>query len=204
MSRVETKIILDPPRLVLVTGVGGVGKTSLIEGFHTQDGRIYPGLIHRIDADKVDKDGLANLLTEVRDHSYVERFRGQSYEAVYQETERIIAGGRTALVNASFRLEIVNPGWESRYEALAQKHGAILKIIRLVTAPEILYNRLVARGARTDFHKLTDLQTWQAYLREEPIEVEMPLGSLIVTNNGDDGTFPVLVEQALTYMLLSN
>lgn len=200
MSRVETKLTFDPPRLVLITGSGGVGKTSLIEGLHVPNGQFYPGLIHRIDADIVDKDGLADLLTEVRDHSYVERFRGQSYEAVCQETERIIARGRTALVNASFRLEISSPGWQSRYEELAQEHGAILKIIRLVTTPEILYNRLMARGARTDFHKLTDPQTWQAYLLEEPIEAEMPLGSLILRNDEDDGNFPNLVQRAVTFL----
>lgn len=200
MSLVETKLTLDPPRLVLITGTGGVGKNSLTEGLHAPNGQFYPGLIHRIDADIVDKDTEANRFTGVRDHSYVERFRGQSYEAVYQETERIIAGGRTALVNASFRLEISSPGWQSRYEKLAEKHGAILKIIRLVTAPEILYNRLMARGARTDFHKLTNPQTWRAYLLEEPIEVEMPPGSLILTNNGDDGNFPGLVATALTFL----
>lgn len=200
MSRVETKLTFVPPRLVLITGSGGVGKTSLIEGLHIPNGRFYPGLIHRIVADIVDKDRVANLLTEVRDHSYVERFREQSYEAVYQETEKIIAGGRTALVNASFRLEIGRPGWQNRYEESAQRHGAILKIIRLVTAPETLYKRLMERGASTDTHKLTDPQTWQAYLLEEPIEVEMPPGSLILTNNGDISDFPPLVTKALTFL----
>lgn len=205
MSRVETKLTPDPSRLVLITGTGGVGKTSLIAGLRAlDDQKIYPGLTHFIEADMVDKDVVANRLTPVRDQSYVEGFRAQAYEQVFLETARGIAGGRTVLVNASFRLEIREPGWHEKYTELAQRHGAILKIIRLVTAPEILYNRLMARRASTDAHKITSLPTWQAYLLEEPIEAEMPPGSLIIRNDGKDGNFPALVEKTLTYMLSSN
>ncbi|OGE39279.1 hypothetical protein A3B42_04905 [Candidatus Daviesbacteria bacterium RIFCSPLOWO2_01_FULL_38_10] len=200
MTTVETRETLKPLRLVLVTGSGGVGKTSLIEGFHTDGRKIYPGLTDFIIAGKVDKDLIANGFTEVRDPSYVKRYRTQSYGQVFQQTEEIIAGGRTALVNASFRLEIGKLGWERRYDELAKKHEAILKIIRLVTAPETLYRRLVARDAITDHHKLVDLETWKAWLQEEPIEMEMPPGSLILTNNGNIGDFPNLVQQAMAFL----
>lgn len=204
MSRVEAKITLAPPRLVLVTGVGGGGKSSLIEGLYTPDGQFYPGLIHRIYADIVDKDKIANRFTEVRDDSYVTDFRPQSYEQVFQETARGIASGRTVLVNAAFGLEIGRLGWQRSYEELAERHGALLKIIRVVTSPETLYKRIMARGAITDAHKIIDQQAWQAYLLKEPIEAEMPPDSLILRNDEDNGNFPTLVEQALTYVLSSS
>lgn len=105
--------------------------------------------------------------------------------------------GKTVIVDASFRLELKQPGWETAYRELAQRTGALLKIVRLIIPEDILKQRLAERGSPYDGHKLISEEAWKAWFEEDPIEVEMPEGSLIIESSGD---FPTIFEQVLAFI----
>lgn len=174
---------LNPPRIILITGVGGIGKTTLISG--TSD---FDGLAARLGNTKVvSKDALGDRFTKSRGSDYMKTYRPSVYEEVYQLTRKYAFQGQNVIVDASHRSQIQKPGWEKVYADIAKETGTILKIIRLIAPVEVLWERIQRRAssydADKDTHSPETLAKW--YAQHEPIEVPMPQGSLIVDARGD-------------------
>ncbi len=168
------KLKLTPPRLILITGVGGTGKTN-----------VSKKLLKMVDASYVGKDDIADRYTQLRGEKYKNGVRNKVYELVYEEAKGYLNLGKTTIVDASFHLELKSPGWEKRYYNLATINGALFYIVRLIVSPNVLIQRIKDRNSSYDSHKMKDQETWRKSLDEEPIHVNMPNGTLIVNNDGD-------------------
>ncbi|MBI4036996.1 ATP-binding protein [Candidatus Daviesbacteria bacterium] len=190
MTEQNGLIDLIPARLILVTGVGGVGKSTLVNG-----------LVQSFNAAIVDKDAVADVFTTSRNGDYEQQSRQMVYKIIFDKTEQGLRCYRTVIVNASFKSEISTLGWEMSYRQLAAQYGAKLKIIRLTTNPSVLRQRLIDRNCPYDKHKSlgSDEEFAAWHQTHEPIEVEMPKGSLVVDNS--DGNFVGTLHQALSYIL---
>lgn len=193
------QLILSPKRLVVITGVGGVGKSHLIDGLEDDNGVRCRGLVELLEAHVVRKDEIGDLFTTSRGLDYEQAHKKTVYELVLEETRIGLANGKTTIVDASFKSQIQSPDWSCPYEQLAREYDALLKIIRLIALPEVLWLRIKKRQSVYDEPKdartVETLAKW--YADNEPIEVLMPEGSCVIANNGD---FPYVVEQALAFI----
>lgn len=162
-----------PARVVLITGVGGVGKSGIIRE-----------ILKVVDAESVNKDEVGDQLTQFRGSDYVRNFRSLVYQQVFDATASSIKLGRSVFVDASFRFELLHKDWEAPYRELAESNGGRLQIVRIWVDPITLRKRVEHRRSSYDIHKLSSDEAWQQYLQVEPIFAPMPARTLYVENNG--------------------
>lgn len=176
-ERSFNKIQLIPPLLVLITGVAGSGKTSLIKN-----------LADQIDCICIDKDEIRkqiDLDNNVLDKKYISNHQSPVYEKLYQEILQSMISGKTILVDAAHRFEINKKGWERKYRLLANQYGYQLKIIRLIVSESELLKRTKERGNPRDLERLNP-KSWQDFLSNEPIHVKtLPQDCSLVIINDD-------------------
>lgn len=72
------RLVLVPPRLILITGTGGVGKTTLAQGLFVDGAKVHDGLLDVVAGIFVSKDGVADEITQSCGSGYVAVGRSQA------------------------------------------------------------------------------------------------------------------------------
>lgn len=172
------QLVLEPHQLILVTGVGGSGKTVLCQELCQR----IPGLNY------VSKDQIADQFTDKRGEDYQKTVRDKVYALLHAAIkEKLALQTGSVLVDASCWKEIqAGPQWVNPYRVLAEQYGMRLRIIRVVLSEEDLRRNITQKRRSTyDDHKLKNPESWRNWLQKEPIHVDMPEGTLIVNNDGE-------------------
>lgn len=175
------RLILKDRQLILVTGVGGGGKTSVCKALQEMFAVSF-----------VSKDEIAEQFTDERGEEYQRKYRNQVYVLVRRQIKHLLATRKknSVLVDASFWKEIKEQGaaWIEPYRLLAEQYGVRLRVIRVVLSEQHLKRNIAAKNRSYDRHKVKSPQAWRRWRREEPIYARqmafMPPGSLIVRNDG--------------------
>ncbi len=179
-----------PEQLVLLTGVGGTGKTKVVEKLierYTNSGRYIKN---------VTKDGIADEKTTDRGVGYKAKHRDSVYRKLFYLTAQTLRGTNgTVVVDASFSDHLKSPDWENPYRSLALAENREFRAVRLVLPVDILRKRIEERKSPYDRHKLESPEAWERWLKEEPIygderdvpgaeKIYIPEGTLILDNTG--------------------
>ncbi len=170
----KEKLVLAPPKLIIITGIGGSGKTLLSRE-----------LAERIETGYLSKDEIGDRYTAGRGPDYVRTFRDKVYEILFVEAEKVLArdNAESLIIDASFRKQLKVPGWESPYRELASSYKKEFRLVRLTVSEDVLKQRLIERKSSYDDHKLATEGSWREWLVDEPIDEKMPEGTLVVNND---------------------
>ena len=162
----------EPHSLILVTGIPGSGKRTLIER-----------LVQHIHVTYIDSDKIKDIRTTLREGEFYEKIvRQETYMEIDSRVMNDLKAGNSVLVRATYSTEVKNPNWIDRYVTMTQDTGSQLKLIRCVAPEYIIRQRLEKRDYERDKSKLKD---WKGFLEREPIHVPMPDGSIeLDTSNG--------------------
>ena len=164
-KRPKAATLLSPPRLILVMGVAGSGKSELARGILKQISAVY-----------LDNNFLADAFSpgSRSDESYL-AIRENLYVALYRITRENLRIGNSVLLDAPHIRQAQNPEWCRRIQDLATEAGAWLRAIRCYCREELLRKRLEARGEERDRSKL---ENWHAFLAEQPPRTPIPFPHL--------------------------
>jgi len=177
------------PRLIVVNGVPGSGKTTLSTGLSSGD---LSGILNKIQAVYLNKDLINNAFTLSRaDDKMYQSVRSNTYVVMDNLALANLKLGNSVLLEGTFRGQ---SDFIERYQELAKKGGAVLKIVRTVLPEKVLRERIAQRNYRRDFHKLNK---WKDFLEKEPIRISLPSGSCEVDMNLD---FVKNVERVVQYI----
>ncbi|MCL5020039.1 MAG: ATP-binding protein [Patescibacteria group bacterium] len=203
LDPLKEHIALSKPVLVLVTGAGGTGKSSLIHGLFVDGVKVAPGLADLLpNVYIVDKDVIGDEFTPSRGPDYQKTAKDPTYKRVLEETRKGISKGLNIFVDASHRSQVGEQGWEAPYRELTEQYGAEFIIIRLVAPVAVIRDRYIRRKSIKDKHKkygtVEELDNW--FAENEPIHMPMPKGTLIIDSSQD---FNEIVRQALEFIIIS-
>ena len=177
--------LLSPPRLILIMGVAGSGKSELARGILKQISAVY-----------LDNNFLADAFWpgSRNDESYL-AIRENLYAALYRITRENLRIGNSVLLDAPHIRQAQNPEWCRWIQDLAAEAGAWLRAIRCYCREEVLRQRLEARGEERDRWKL---ENWHAFLAEQPPRTPIPFPHLDLDT---EQPLKTIVEQAISYIL---
>lgn len=155
-------------KLILVTGVPCSGKTSLIKELRKTFDFTF------IEVDDI-KDGIFGKKPRI----------GNTYKALKLKvkaiTENIIntnlSIGNNVVVENTFWDEVQNPNWYKRF-----KYKNIY-IIRCIASKEQIFKRLKLRNLKRDINKIKNIESFNNWLIDEPIDVDMSIGIKVKTEN---------------------
>lgn len=180
----RTELRLRQPRVVMVGGYPGSGKTEL--------GRI---LARETGWPMLDKDTLTRPVVEValevlgqsphdrESEVYLSRIRPREYEALQDATNENVQCGNSVIVTAPFIREFNDPAWMARTQATYEGNGVNLTIVWVYCDPDTMLTYVRRRGAARDAVKLAD---WPSYLNGINIDFR-PVGAHVVIDNCASG-----------------
>ena len=151
----------DPPRLVVVCGLPGAGKTTVAEA-------------------AADRLGATLLRTDVvrkelfGDPQYSARESRSTYEEVFDRAGETLAAGESTVLDGTFRLATRR----ERARAVAADHGAAFTLMRVTCEESVAKARI---RAREDDESDADVAVYDL-LREEFEPTDDPV---VVDNSGD-------------------
>ncbi len=158
-------MLLLPPRLILVMGVAGSGKSKLARAILEEIWAVY-----------LDNNFLADVFSpESRTDEQYLAIRENLYGALYRITTENLRIGNSVLLDAPHIRQVQDPAWCSWIHELAKDSGAWVRAIRCYCRTEILRGRLEARGEKRDQWKL---ENWQMFLTQQPPRVTIPFPHL--------------------------
>jgi predicted kinase len=153
--------VQQPPRVVVVTGAPGAGKSATGEA-----------LARALGAAPLDQDTLTNPLVDVvaaalgvvdyADPRLAEAVRTARYECLLRVAEDCLRSGLPVVLVAPFTAERRDPAaWEALADRLRAAGGSpVLAWLRI--GPDELARRVLGRGAARDAAKLADVRSWIA------------------------------------------
>ncbi|KRT70391.1 MAG: hypothetical protein XU15_C0005G0122 [candidate division NC10 bacterium CSP1-5] len=164
-KRPKAATLLSPPRLILVMGVAGSGKSALARAILEQIPAVY-----------LDNNFLADAFSpgSRTDESYL-ALRDNLYAALYRISGENLRIGNSVLLDAPHIRQAQDPEWCRLIQDLAAEAGAWLRAIRCYCREELLRQRLEARGEERDRWKL---ENWHAFLTEQPPRTPIPFPHL--------------------------
>ena len=164
-KRPKAATLLSPPRLILVMGVAGSGKSALARAILEQIPAVY-----------LDNNFLADAFSpgSRTDESYL-ALRDNLYAALYRISGENLRIGNSVLLDAPHIRQAQDPEWCRLIQDLAAEAGAWLRAIRCYCREELLRQRLEARGEERDQWKL---ENWHAFLTEQPPRTPIPFPHL--------------------------
>ena len=171
------KLYLPQQTLLIVNGVPGSGKDSLLRGVYLDSVKICDGLLELCNLPCIDVDKIKSRFTDFRRGEEYERFRKLSYDIADKIAREYLHFGNDVVINSTFSTEVQNPAWVSRYKSMTEETQSRLKIVRCVAPEDVIRRRIEQRDYARDKWKL---ENWQQHREEEPIEVSMPTGSLVI------------------------
>ena len=192
------KIIYNPARLIIITGVPGCGKSTLSTGLFNKSGRkLNKGLLDLIQATYIDKDAINDAFsTEIRSGQLYDNLRIGVYKIMDNLAYKNLTVDNTVIIDATYQSEIQNPEWTKRYRNMVKKLETKLKLIRCIAPENIVKQRLIARNLERDKHKLSPTG-WKEFLQKEPIKIPWPDDGLVVDTSKD---FDKNIEIVLDYL----
>jgi len=164
-KRPKAATLLSPPRLILVMGVAGSGKSALARAILEQIPAVY-----------LDNNFLADAFSpgSRTDESYL-ALRDNLYAALYRISGENLRIGNSVLLDAPHIRQAQDPEWCRLIQDIAAEAGAWLRAIRCYCREELLRQRLEARGEERDRWKL---ENWHAFLTEQPPRTPIPFPHL--------------------------
>jgi predicted kinase len=153
------------PRLILVTGVAGSGKTTLSKEIVRHVGAAYLDNNHIVDA----------FFPNTRSGAAYAKLRPRFYRALYTIAEENLKMGNSVLLDVPHVKEMQDAKWRAFITRLAAGPKAKLVVIRCFCSDAVLRSRLKTRGETRDSWKLSH---WQAFLAEQPILTLIPFPHL--------------------------
>ncbi len=165
MTPSEPQVRLSPPRLILIMGVAGSGKSELARAILDQVWAVY-----------LDNNFLADAFSpESRTDERYLAVRENLYTALYRITEENLRIGNSVLLDAPHIKQVQDAEWCRHIQVLAEKAGAWMRAIRCYCSEQVLRRRLEARGEQRDRWKL---ENWQTFLAQEPSRAPIPFPHL--------------------------
>lgn len=128
------------PGLIAVGGFSGSGKSRLARDLAPRLAAPVGARVVRTDATRKRLSGVG-MLTRLGSGGYTEAMNARTYEAVFEETAAVLAGGHPVIADAVF----LTPEERRRIEAVAGEAGVPFRALWLETAPEILEERVGRR-----------------------------------------------------------
>lgn len=179
------EVHLSPPRLILVMGVAGTGKSELAKAILEQIWAVY-----------LDNNFLADAFSpESRiDQPYL-AVRENLYAALYRITKENLLIGNSVLLDAPHIKQVQDPQWCRWVQQLAEEAGAWMRAIRCYCSTEVLRERLEARGEKRD---RWNLENWETFLTQEPPRVPIPFPHLEINT---EEALKANVVRVLSYIL---
>jgi predicted kinase len=158
--------------LILVIGVAGSGKTTLSKQ-----------LIRRISTTYLDNNHIADaFFPTTRNGAKYTRLRPYFYKALYRITEENLNLGNSVLLDVPHVKELQLPSWRQSIIRLVKKSKAKMTVIKCGCSESVLKDRLRRRGEKRDLWKLNH---WEAFLRQQPIDVRVPFDHLTLNTEED-------------------
>lgn len=176
---------LSPPRLILVMGVAGSGKSDLAKAVLAQVWAVY-----------LDNNFLADAFSP--DSRTDERYltvREKLYAALYRITRENLQIGNSVLIDAPHIRQVQEPEWCLWIQGFAKDAGAWMRAIRCYCREELLYRRLETRSEPRDRWKLDN---WQTFLEEQSPRAPIPFPHLELDT---EQSMETNVARAVSYIL---
>lgn len=159
------RITPRPPRLILIMGIAGSGKSELARGILEQLWAVY-----------LDNNFLADAFSpESRTDEQYLAIRENLYAALYRIMWENLRAGNSVLVDAPHIRQVQDSDWCRWIQCLAEEAGATLRAIRCSCREELLKERLETRDEPRDRWKLGH---WELFLKEQPPLTPIPFPHL--------------------------
>lgn len=181
----KAPVPLSPPRLILVMGVAGSGKSELAKAILEQVWSVY-----------LDNNFLADAFSpESRTDERYLAVREKLYAALYRITKANLLIGNSVLLDAPHIRQVQEPEWCLWIQEFAKDAGAWMRAIRCHCREELLWQRLETRGEKRDRWKL---EHWRTFLEEQSPRASIPFPHLEVDT---EQPLKANVARALSYIL---
>lgn len=145
------------PRLILMTGVAGSGKTTLAK-------KIVPRLWAVYLDNNLIVDG---LFRDTRRGKAYESLRPYFYQSLYAITEENLKLRNSVLLDVPHVKEMQLAEWRRFIKRMTTRTKAQLVVIKCICSERTLRSRIRSRGEARDRWKLAH---WKAFMREQPIQ----------------------------------
>ncbi len=153
------------PCLILIMGVAGSGKTTLARN-----------ILRRLSAVYLDNNHVADaFFPSTRQGSEYNKLRPAFYRVLYTIAEENLKLGESVLLDVPHIKEVQTRPWRDFIADVARRTRARLIAIRCFCSEKTLRARLSSRGEARDRAKL---KNWTRFLKEQPIQVEIPFPHL--------------------------
>lgn len=150
-------LVPAPPKLVLIGGLSGTGKTTIGRDIAPSVGPT-PGAVHlRTDTERKAIMGLAET-APAPSASYSDAAREAVYTRLLERADAILSGGHSVLIDATF----LNPSLRATATALGARLGVDMHRIWLDAPLEVLLDRVSARVGDASDADETVLRTQHA------------------------------------------
>ncbi len=187
-------------RLILVTSPPASGKTYVSK-------KLAQALKHVV---YLDKDTLIVLSKQIfvaadkpynRSSEYFEKYiRNYEYEAIVDIALEALEYEDIALINAPFTREVRDPAYMNALRERLKQKNARLTVVWVQANPELVHQRMVARGSDRDTWKLAN---WDQYIASVDFSIPATLDDpavnddLLLFQNDDESAFAASMQRVL-------
>ncbi len=145
------------PRLVVVAGLSGTGKSSVAAALHARTGFVH------VNSDTVRKQLAALPLTARPGPAlYTPERNAATFEAIHRDAAATLASGRGVILDATFQRR----AHRDAVRAIADRAGVPILFVECVAPESVVRERLAQRARRNDDASDAD---WDVYLRQRDV-----------------------------------
>jgi predicted kinase len=187
------------PRLVLITGAPGIGKTTLCDQILKDWNPKELGKVIYMDKDVYMKQFYKKTEPQTPYHLIIQDEDKENY-FLYNMFDKLIdyelSKGRTVFVdNPHIKDFMWNPGWRKLMNTIAKRTQSNLLFVKCSMPSLNAYKkRLADRNFKRDIKKLKDDESFREFQEREPMDFNPPEGSLIVdvSKDPEENSRPVI------------
>jgi predicted kinase len=156
-----------PPKLVLIMGIPGSGKTTLARAVARETG------LTLLNSDFLSDSFFSTSRTSVKYLS----IRDSIYRGLYRTAKENLSVGNGVIIDAPHIKPMRSREWRDSLISLTSATGSELRIVRCYCNEEELRNRIATRAEARDAEKLTN---WRDFISDQPIRDPIPLAHIDV------------------------